>query len=240
MYPCFKCSLYAVSLLLVTIMPEEYPNVVPTLSIETIKGLTISQRDEILDVANKSAQDNLGMPSIYMVTEAVREWLLDNNVPGQDGSMYAEMMRKAQQKELEAKKREERAALASQADREKSAEEMTPEEKERLRRRQAGTPVTVESFKVWKAGFDAERKLAEAASRGPREDEADLSRPTGKQLFLSNLAGREDEEETETSDNVFSFRAEGEEEVDDDDDDDDDSDYEDGEEEYSDDDAGDG
>ena len=232
--------MHIVSLFLDTVMPEEYPNVVPQLNIETIKGLTSNQRDDILEIAKTSAQENLGMPSIYMVTESIRGWLLDNNVPGQDGSMYAEMMRKAQQKELEAKKREERAALASQADKEKNAEEMTPEEKERLRRRQAGTPVTVESFKIWKTKFDSERKLAEAASRGPREDETDQLRPSGKQLFLSNLAGKEDDVETETSDNVFSFKAEGDIGGGDDYDEDDDSDFVDGEDDYSDDDADDG
>lgn len=207
-------------------MPDDYPNCIPQLSIEMIKGLTTSQLEEVQEVAMKSAQDNLGMPCIYMVTEAIREWLADNNVAGQDGSMYAEMMRKAQQKELEVKKREERAALAAQADKEKSAEEMTPEEIERLRRRQAGTPVTVETFKEWKAKFEAETRQVEAGR--VKEDEVDTSRPTGKQLFLSDLAGKEEDMETETSDNVFSFKT-------DEDDEEGDSDYVDEGEDYSDD-----
>ena len=38
---------------------------------------------------------NTGMPAIFAVCEAVREWLADNNVKGlDDASMYAQMMRK--------------------------------------------------------------------------------------------------------------------------------------------------
>jgi hypothetical protein len=39
-----------------------------------------------------------------MICEAVKDWVIDNNIPGQDGSMYAEMMRRMQQKELETSK----------------------------------------------------------------------------------------------------------------------------------------
>jgi hypothetical protein len=75
-------------------MPLDYPSVLPELSIEVVKGLTPGQAAELLLVANRSAEENLGTPSIYMVSENVREWLLDHNIAGQDGSMYAEMMRK--------------------------------------------------------------------------------------------------------------------------------------------------
>lgn len=34
------------------------------------------------------------------------------------------------------------------------------EEEERIRRRQAGTAVTIESFMAWKAAFDEEQRLA--------------------------------------------------------------------------------
>ncbi len=45
-----------------------------------------------------------------------QEWLQDNNVPGQDGSMYADMIRRMQQKEVETKKKVEKAAILAAAD----------------------------------------------------------------------------------------------------------------------------
>lgn len=39
----------------------------------------------------------------------------DNNVEGQDGSMYADMLRRMQQKEVETKKKVEKAAIVAAA-----------------------------------------------------------------------------------------------------------------------------
>jgi hypothetical protein len=53
----------------------------------------------------ESIEENLGGPSIYAVAEAVREWLLEHNEPGQDdGSMYAQMMRRQTDKKKEAER----------------------------------------------------------------------------------------------------------------------------------------
>ena len=58
------------------------------------------QRKDILELANNEAENNIGMPAIFTICEAVREWLSENNVKGQDdGSMYAQMMRKAKEAE---------------------------------------------------------------------------------------------------------------------------------------------
>lgn len=56
------------------------------------------------------------MPSIYIIAEAIRAWLQDNNVQGQDGSMYADMMRRMQQGSAETKRRAERAAIIAEAE----------------------------------------------------------------------------------------------------------------------------
>jgi hypothetical protein len=121
-------------------------------------------------------------------------------------------------KGVQDKRKEERASRAAQADYEKNADAPTPEELERTRRRQAGTPVTMESFIAWKAKFDGERRRAGLIKE---DDAVDELRPTGKQLFLLNQAGRE-EEVLESGD----IKEEGGH----DDDDEDDSDYVDGEE----------
>ena len=54
-----------------------------------LKGLGSSQVDELMEIIGGVLQENIGTPSIFTTAEAVREWLVDNNTPGQDGSMYA-------------------------------------------------------------------------------------------------------------------------------------------------------
>lgn len=96
--------------------PSTYPSEVPIIEVELKKGLASKRKEEILNLINTTAQDNLGAPAIYTIVEAVREWLVDNNIPGQDGSMYSDMMRRMQQKDVEKKKIEEKTAIARAAD----------------------------------------------------------------------------------------------------------------------------
>lgn len=103
---------------LVCDIPSDYPLVTPEFSVQVIKGISKRQCEEILDIANKHAVDSIGMPSVFAVAGAVREWLVDNNIPGQDGSMYADMMRRMTQKDVVEKKKEIKAAVAMAADRE--------------------------------------------------------------------------------------------------------------------------
>jgi hypothetical protein len=56
------------------------------------------------------------MPAIYVIVEAIRGWLQDNNTAGQDGSMYADMVRRMQQKTVETKKKAEKAAIVAAAE----------------------------------------------------------------------------------------------------------------------------
>ena len=81
---------------LVATIPTNYPEEsLPTLDIEIIKGLSEDNKNELLVLANNEAESNTGMPAIFAICEAVREWLADNNVKGlDDASMYAQMMRK--------------------------------------------------------------------------------------------------------------------------------------------------
>jgi hypothetical protein len=198
-------------------------------------------------LALTQAENNIGMAMIFTIAEAIKDWLTDNNTPGQDGSMYADMMRRMQQKDVAEKKKADKAAISAAADSEMKADHVDPEEQERIRKRQAGTQVTLETFLEWKAKFDAEMKaLAEAGKKAVVEVD---DRPTGKQYFLQNRAAEDDGEalveEGENEDFVLEEEADSsrkvsgdvdiEEEDDDDDedyvddgddDDDDDSDYE--------------
>lgn len=203
-----------VSILLKCIISPSYPEDVPSFEVEVLKGLSARQVEEIVAVADAAALENQGMASIFTVGEAVREWLVDHNIEGQDGSMYADMMRRMNEKDAEKKKEEERKAVARAADEEVvQEEELDEEELERLRKRQAGVPVSEESFLEWKMAFEAEMrakatatstaKAAGTVSSFREKDGASSSgagsaaaasgaRLTGKQLFQTNRAGMED------------------------------------------------
>jgi RWD domain len=85
--------------LLIT-LPPRYPEDLPELDIAIIKGLADEQRQELKTLADDEAEANLGVPSMFAVTERLREWLIENNVKGLDDvSMHAQMMRKKQQEE---------------------------------------------------------------------------------------------------------------------------------------------
>jgi RWD domain len=81
-------------------LPETYPEVCPELDIEIVKGLAEEQRLELKQLADEEATANQGVPSVFAVTERLREWLIVNNVKGLDDvSMHAQMMRKKLQAE---------------------------------------------------------------------------------------------------------------------------------------------
>jgi len=178
---------------------EGYPSdCIPDLSIEPVKGLGPKQVEELLELAKEKSEEEMGGPSVFGVCEALKEWLLDNNVPGQDGSMYAEMMRREQMKGMQSAKQEKKASLARAADKEINADQIDPEEQERIRKRQAGQPVTEETFNAWKVLFEQEllegSLAAEAAGETLTADQESRlkgirnthDQPTGKELFLRN------------------------------------------------------
>ena len=161
--------------------------------IEVQKGLGKKHADELRAIALENAESNIGGPSIFVIAEAIKDWLMDNNNAGQDGSMYAEMMRRVQQKDAVEKKKVDKAASSAAADSEMRAEIIDPAEQERIRKRQAGTQVTNETFISWKIKFDDEmRAIAEAGKKGNVVEVDD--RPSGRQLFQLNRIGTDDEE----------------------------------------------
>ena len=107
------------------------------------------------------------------------------------------MMRRMQKKDIQEKKIIEKAAIKAAADNETRSAQIDLEELERIRKRQAGEAVTLETFNKWKAAFDEEQlKLRMLSASKEPED----SRPTGKQWFLmqkaaGNLTGDSDEVE---------------------------------------------
>lgn len=211
-------------------MPQGYPAERPLLlTCESIKGLSDSHLEELASAGRKAADESAGMPCIFTVAEAVREWLQANNLQGLDGSMYSDMMRRMQQKEVEKKNQSERAAIKLAADTEKRAgdPQIDEAELERIRKRQAGTQVTMETFVAWKKAFDeemAQRRAQEGDSTGVD------NRPTGKQWFLQQQGGGDvtDEDEFLAQQAALAEAdeaARGQEEDEGDDDGDSDSDY---------------
>jgi aminoglycoside phosphotransferase len=71
-------------------MVPGYPAEKPLLTgFQNEQGLGGTHLEELVEVGKRAAVENLGMPSIFMVAEAAKEWLQMNNLPGLDGSMYS-------------------------------------------------------------------------------------------------------------------------------------------------------
>ena len=221
----------SVAVALIIEFPLDYPSVVPTVEIEVEKGLGKKHADELRLIALENAESNVGCPSVFGIAEAIKDWLMDNNNPGQDGSMYAEMMRRVQQKDAVEKKKVVKAAISAAADSEMRAEIVDPAEQERIRKRQAGTQVTMETFVSWKIKFDEEMKAAAEAGKKGVTVEVD-DRPSGRQLFQSNKVGTDDEEALLAAAEVDQSEEQlekAESNIEEDDDDEDDEDYVEGE-----------
>jgi hypothetical protein len=76
-------------------IPLDYPESLPRIEIEILKGLSYDHEQELATMAAEEAEANLGLPSMFAVCERLREWLADNNQKGMDDvSMHAQMMRK--------------------------------------------------------------------------------------------------------------------------------------------------
>lgn len=82
-------------------IPLDYPESLPELDVEVVKGLTDEHASKLAGMALEEAQNNEGMPAIFAICEVLREWLADNNAKGlDDASMHAQMMRRAKEEEL--------------------------------------------------------------------------------------------------------------------------------------------
>ncbi|KAI2509919.1 hypothetical protein MHU86_4484 [Fragilaria crotonensis] len=149
-----------VGIRLIATIPLEYPESLPDLDIELVKGLGDEHRLQLLDLAMEESRNNEGMPAIFTICEVLREWLADNNVKGlDDASMHAQMMRRAKEDEQK-KKLSEREFEAQKKEEEISQAEA--EEQLVRKRRTEGTPCTKENFDAWRAAF--EKEMAEKAA----------------------------------------------------------------------------
>ncbi|KAE9014577.1 hypothetical protein PF011_g7984 [Phytophthora fragariae] len=165
-----------VALLLKAEIPETYPDVEPKIEVIVKKGLADSQVKEIKQLLAQQVEENMGMAMMYTLSEAVREYLVENNREGNDGSEHQEMLRR-----MELKKKKEDKVEADKL-------EKANAEAEDERREFHGTPVTVETFAAWKEKFDAEMRGAQKTSL---KDEA-TAKLTGHQLWNKGLVTEDD------------------------------------------------
>eukprot|EP01039_Chlorochromonas_danica_P002422 gene2422-2655_t len=202
-----------IAVFLVCAMTEDYPSNRPLLTACHVeKGLGETHLAELIEICRNAAESNVGMPSIYLVVEAAKEWLQINNLPGLDGSMYSEMVRRMQYEEVERKLEVEKAAIKHAADSERRVgdDEMDEAELERIRKRQAGTMVTVETFMAWKKSFDEEMALKNSALAEIAA--ATELRLSGKQWFLQQKNGGAESEDVDEDAFIAQLEKEAEEE----------------------------
>ncbi|DAZ95872.1 TPA: hypothetical protein N0F65_009074 [Lagenidium giganteum] len=191
-----------VAVVLKCMIPATYPDVEPQLELIVERGLSDTQYKEVKQilvsqvlqsivcnlclpkigrltmVVNDQVAENVGMAMIYTLCEAVREYLVENNIAGNDGSEYHEMMRRMDQK----KKKDDHAMAAVHAENAAKAE---------TKRAFVGTPVTVETFNAWKTAFEAEIMMSKAKVTVKDEATAKL---TGRMLWSQGLVDDKNED----------------------------------------------
>eukprot|EP00953_Heterococcus_sp_UTEX-ZZ885_P034763 17984-Heterococcus_DN1.PRE.1 len=175
---------------------SSYPDTAPEIEIEITDGLLPAQARELQQLANETAEANVGMPMGFTIAEAIREWLVENNISNTDGSMHANMLRRMDEKSKQTRKEvaiqeaDRSPVIASQCQKRAEAAAAGEDDAETIRKRRLaeGTPVTAETFAKWSAAFEKERAATKVV-------EIVHTKLTGKQMFLQHLVKEEDEEE---------------------------------------------
>jgi len=178
---------------LIVDLPADYPEVLPELDVSIIRGLGAEHKEALLSLAKEEAEQYTGMPAIYSVCEAMREWLVSNNVKGlDDQSMHAQMTRRAREEEV--RKEQAQQKFESQ----QVTEEMSQAEAEEIavrKLRAEGTPCNKENFHAWKEKFDKEMEERENA-----EDDApdkvtsskeDIKKKLEEEVIEARLTGHQ-------------------------------------------------
>lgn len=175
-------------------LPTNYPEELPELDVEIIRGLGPDHRDALVEIARNEAEQFLGMPAIYSVCEKMREWLGDNNVKGlDDQSMHAQMMRRSREEELK------KTQIQQEFESQKIKEELTEAEAEEMavrKRRAEGTPCNKENFLAWKERFDKEMeelRMAKEDELGQQQQQSQGDR-TGKKSLSKKRSELEEME----------------------------------------------
>lgn len=187
---------------------EMYPQEPCEVALERVRGaITQGQVDaELRPLVDAVVGEAAGDVCVFMVAEAVKEWLADRNEP--ELSMHEQMMARSHAGDEQGRAEAAEAAAAAAAAAEAADE---PEEKyEPLA--EAGAVVTPESFAAWKLAFERQQAEAAAQRRSAKDiaEEAERNRrPTGRELFERNkdlgVVADGDEAAAGPADDVFFF-----------------------------------
>mmetsp|Transcript_16805 Transcript_16805/g.42738 ORF Transcript_16805/g.42738 Transcript_16805/m.42738 type:complete len:264 (-) Transcript_16805:14-805(-) len=159
----------------VTYTPE-YPDSAPDWELEDVKGLPDEKVEELKGKVEESINENLGMVMIYIVCDAIKDYLLENNV--KELSMHEQMMQrlKGEGKDGEDEEEDEEAGEDDDDDGPNEEEEwkgladkpLCPE-KDRI---------SADAFAAWKVKFDEEMIAAGVLKR------ESVKAKSGRQFFL--------------------------------------------------------
>jgi len=195
-----------VACVLTVVHGPTYPATAPaSLMISPALGLAAAHVGPLTAAAESAAASLVGAVSIFEITEALKAYLLENNVKEQASmrdTLQAQLDADAQKKRLaEAAEAERRAEEEARA---KAAEEWLSDDEQEDNPTTidipANTYTNVEVFTAWNQMF-----LAEQAQRRKRLglDEVQ-TKPTGRQLFLQSMAaglklGDDDDDDEEAA-----------------------------------------
>jgi RWD domain/DRG Family Regulatory Proteins, Tma46 len=142
--------------------PSAYPDAPLVVTALALAGLSAPRRRALQAAADEAAAEHAGMPSAFSIVEAIKEWVEEHVAEGGDGGASEEDGGVFETRDVTMAAKVE--VIASKA---------------------IGTPVTVESFAVWRDAFVAELDAAKSAEERAREVDP---KPTGRELFESKAA----------------------------------------------------
>lgn len=167
----------AVSIKLRITLTAEYPAAVPEIELADAEGISGAQESQLRQQLEDMAQELVGSAMVFTLASHITEWINEyiNNAEAAAAAAEAAAAEAAQAAKAAGPTEEERlAALVGLAHSQYRDTRERASERERLedhlmmsalvaQQRANGTPVTVESFKAWKAAFDAEMAVNKVA-----------------------------------------------------------------------------
>lgn len=153
-----------------------YPDTLPELRVKEERGLLPEQMKELEKVMWEEANENVGMPAVFSVVTAIREWLIGRNVRQLTSHEKAVLnKKKGQTDDVEENKQEEKESHVNA----RYDDDLV------IRH---GKPFTTEWFKIWEHEFtthvlEQERQILNASSSH------DKCKVTGKEYFEEKALG---------------------------------------------------
>mmetsp|Transcript_9056 Transcript_9056/g.27211 ORF Transcript_9056/g.27211 Transcript_9056/m.27211 type:complete len:239 (+) Transcript_9056:117-833(+) len=154
------------------VLGPKYPEEAPRVVLVGQNGISASKRAQLSSVLDSAANESVGMPMIFNLHSLAMEWLgehIDADAANNDSVFGENAVTREKDTLFETRDEEEEAKAAH-----------------REKMKFHGTPVTVESFNIWKEKFNVEM----AAQRALAEVDINSKQVkcTGRELFEQNKA----------------------------------------------------